>query len=391
MTLHYEFPCIAYWHTVAKHFEGNENFVIVDKEDYFVVNYIRAGKETHPPVDADEYRRATTLREARGLIFCSKTGVLLSRPFHKFFNLGEREDIVPDFSKPHHIIEKLDGSMIRPIPLPSGIRWGTKMGVTDVAMQAEEFVAKNMRYHAFADACIGADITPIFEWISRQQRIVLDYPEDNLILLAMRNNFDGTYISRQGLEAVAKLWHIPLVKVHSLCWSKDDPEEFKNFIRSMTGIEGFVIQFDDGHMVKMKTDEYVALHRAKSLLENEREVIGLILEEKTDDLLPLLPESDRARLVQFEEDLWYDILTFQSTVNAVLRQVDGLPRKEFALSSESMETMLRAAVFKHYDLGYCELKYILDTIQKHLGSNSSFAKIKGILKAASWKEIKTDE
>lgn len=115
MTLHYPFPCIHWWHTVAKHFEGNENFVVADKGDYFVVNYVRMGKDTHPPVEEGElgdYARAAVLREGRGLIFCSKTGELLSRPFHKFFNLGEREDVMDiDLSKPHAIMEKLDGCL----------------------------------------------------------------------------------------------------------------------------------------------------------------------------------------------------------------------------------------------------------------------------------------
>jgi hypothetical protein len=108
MSIHYEFPCMQYWHTIAKHFEGNENFIVVDKDEYFVVNYVRAGDDTHPTVTS---KRETVLREGRGLIFCSKTGELLSRPFHKFFNLGERKDIVADFTKPHHIITKLDGCL----------------------------------------------------------------------------------------------------------------------------------------------------------------------------------------------------------------------------------------------------------------------------------------
>jgi RNA ligase len=400
MAVNYDFPCIAYWHTVAKHFEDNENFVIVDKGEYFVVNYVRIGKDTHPPVEYDAgYARATVLREARGLIFCSKTGELLSRPFHKFFNLGEREDTMEiDLSKPHVIMEKLDGSMIRPLSLSRGpnhdghvIRWATKMGVTDVAMQAEEFVAKNPQYTAFADAALEGGYTPIFEWCSRQQRIVIDYPEDKLVLLAMRENFTGRYMDRKGLVALGKLWNIPVVNVLDMTDPVPSQEELVEMIRSMFDMEGVVVQFANGHMVKIKADQYVALHRAKSLLENERDVVGLVLDEKVDDLLPLLPVSDRARLRNFDVDVWTDILHFQTVVNALLRSTEGLARKEFAMATETMDPLLRGSVFKHWDNRSCSADYVVELVRKHLGSKAAYDKIKPILKTASWKENKTDE
>lgn len=384
MSIHYEFPCMQYWHTLAKHFEGNENFIVVDKDEYFVVNYVRAGDDTHPTVTS---KREIVLREGRGLIFCSKTGELLSRPFHKFFNLNERPDVTPDFTKPHHIITKLDGSMIRPFRVGNNIRWGTKMGVTDVSMQAEEYVAKNPRYEHMAAEFLAQNMTPIFEWCSRQQRIILDYPEDRLVLLAIRDNWTGSYISRRQLELAASYYNVQVVDVHTLSWSTSDMPAFTEFVRSMKGIEGFIIQFDDGHMVKIKCDEYVALHKAKSYLDNERDVVGMILDEKVDDLLPLLPETDRKRLLNFQDQIWFDILKFQTSVNVVLKMVNGIPRKDFAMSSANMDPILKATVFKFYDIGSCDLDYIKDTVKRNLGSRSSFEKMKSILKTANWKEV----
>ena len=398
MTIHYAFPCMHWWHTVAKHFEGNENFVIADKGDYFVVNYVRMGKDTHPPVmegEPGDYARAAVLREARGLIFCSKTGELLSHPFHKFFNLGEREDVMEiDLSKPHVIMEKLDGSMIRPFRIGDTIRWGTKMGVTDVSMQAEEFVAKNPQYQKFAESAIHDyhSFTPIFEWCSRKQRIVIDYPEDKLVLLAMRDNFTGEYLSRRDIEALGKAWNIPVVNVLDVTDPVPSQEELVAMIRNMSDMEGVVVQFADGHMVKIKADTYVALHRAKSLLENERDVVGLILDDKIDDLLPLLPASDRERLIKFEADVWHDIRAFRRLIDEVFYASVNMTRKEFALStSEFVCPLLRAAVFKHWDTRSCSVDHEVELIRKHLGSKSAYEKIKPILKTAMWKEVKTDE
>lgn len=390
MTLHYDFPSIQWWHTVAKHFEGNENFVVVDKGDYFVVNYVRMGKETHPPVVDEDYRRAAVLREARGLIFSSKTGELLSRPFHKFFNLGEREDVMEaDLSRPHVIMEKLDGSMIRPIPLESGIRWGTKMGITDVAMQAEEFVAKNPQYHKFAASC-GTEWTPLFEWCSRQQRIVVDYPQDKLVLLAMRHNWTGHYMGRDELVRTARHWNLPVVETVDA--SNLTQEQLVEHVRAMSDMEGVVVQFDDGHMVKIKADQYIALHRAKSLLENERDVVGLVLDEKTDDLKPLLPPADRARLEQFETDVWADVFCYASRVNNILRGTEGMERKEFALKTEGiLDPITRGSVFKLWEDRNCTPQFVIDVVRRHLGSKAAYEKIGVILCTASWKEVKIDE
>jgi RNA ligase len=56
-------------------------------------------------------------RECRGLVF-DKNGWILARRFHKFFNLNEREETLArnvDFSKPHSVLAKIDGSMISPV------------------------------------------------------------------------------------------------------------------------------------------------------------------------------------------------------------------------------------------------------------------------------------
>ena len=125
----------------------------------------------------------------------------------------------------------------------------------------------------------------------------------------------------------------------------------------------------------------------------EHIVVGLVLDEKIDDLMPLLNETDRAFLRAFEDDLWYDMLKFSTAVNAVLRNIEigGVQRKEFALASETMEPMLRAAVFEHFDIGSCDVKYVVDVVRKHLDSESAFNKVKGIIKTASWREVKSDD
>ena len=293
MTLHYDFPEISTIDDVIPHIEGASEFIVAKKPWGTVINYVTNLPATFPAVNSFE---AAIRRECRGLIFYPD-GRLMSRRFHKFFNIGERDDTREiDVSRPHTILLKLDGSMITPIFIDDGVRWGTKMGLTDVAVQAEVFTSTRPQYEEFARHCREGDMTPIFEWVSRKQRIVIDYPQDNLILTALRFNTSGLYVKFHDMKLLAGMYNIQVVDVI------DHDEDFCTTvanIRASSDIEGVVVRFDDGHMVKLKADTYVSLHRAKSLLDNERDVVGLILDQKVDDLLPLLPDQDRTRLLEF--------------------------------------------------------------------------------------------
>jgi RNA ligase len=55
-----------------------------------------------------------------------------------------------------------------------------------------------------------------------------------------------------------------------------------------TGIEGEVIVFDTGERYKVKTAEYVRMHRALSGLAQEKDVLALVLADGIDDVKPLV-------------------------------------------------------------------------------------------------------
>lgn len=192
--MNYAFPIIHTINDVLPHIEGREEFVVAERDFGTVINYVVATANTFDMNGPDDLGGAIR-RECRGLKFFPN-GEIGARPFHKFFNVGEREETqtnTVDLAQAHTIMEKLDGSMIHPMLVDGYIRWMTKMGITEVAMQAEEFIAKNTRYKDFAIWCINEGLTPIFEWTSPFNQIVLPYEKENLTLLAVRNNITGEY------------------------------------------------------------------------------------------------------------------------------------------------------------------------------------------------------
>lgn len=385
--MNYEFPEIKHINEVLPAIDGSAEFIVVDKGDYQVINYVVMNDDTFPPVHGMHTLAGPVSpvlnalrRECRGLIF-DKNGVLINRRFHKFFNVNERPETSlnkMDFSQPHHILEKLDGSMVSPCKINGHIRWMTKMGITDTSMEAEYFVATHPEYTKFAEHIINQDCTPIFEWCSRKNRIVLDYSEDKLVLLAIRHNRTGNYVPHDVDRNNG--WDIPVVKA----WEANalGPQAVIDIVRQQEDTEGVVVRFADGHMVKIKSDWYVRIHKVKSALENEREVVAMTLNNELDDMYPVLPETDVQRIKKYSskvleriDDIVVDLF------EEITEQQINHDRKTFAIEvSHLYDPLFRGLMFRFWDeksltpsLLY---KAVCDTILKHCGSNQSFRKIK---------------
>lgn len=394
MTLHYKFPAIRHLDDVLPHIAGRDEFIRVDKDGgYTVINYVFQTSETFPAIDGDS---TAILRECRGIIFDTATGAIKSRRYHKFFNLGERPDTTEiDVSRPHYVLDKLDGSMISPLEVGGGIRWVSKMGLTQVSMQAETFVQTRPEYQRFSERFLPF-ATPIFEWMSRDNRIVLDYGDDQLTLVALRHNVTGQYEPRESLERLAEEYGLPLVGAVSTALSSIG--QFVDELRQREWVEGVVITFDDGHMVKIKTDWYVQLHRAKDQIARERHLIALILGNKLDDLLPALPEDDRDRVLKFASAINADLTVFGSLVYETMARarLDGWDRKKFALNSEEYLAPLRSCCFHMFDVMQDDIigqarQWGRNFVARNLSSQAALERSRGVMATASWNEKEVTE
>lgn len=368
--MEYKFPEITNISQVKPITELYTEFIIAKRDGFDVVNYVVATEDTFPPVvtENDALRR-----EMRGLIF-DKDGYVLSRRYHKFFNLGEREETRPeniDFRQGHVILEKLDGSMVSPIFMPgANIRWATKMGITDTSMEAEVFVSKNPRYEAFARQMIREENTPIFEWCSRKNRIVLDYPSDRLVLTAIRHNKNGNYYAYGTMLYLAKVWGIDVVE--AIDPKGKTVKEIVEEMKASEGTEGIVIRFQSGHMVKVKSDWYVNLHRCKAAISTERGVIGLWIEKMLDDILAQLSKEEQDSINSYVEDVYERFLNFSANLETSRYWIrhKEYTRKEYALGLREFEDGLnhspfeRQLIFKLWDKGNVSKDEILELVLK---------------------------
>jgi RNA ligase len=363
--MNYDFPRITNISDVLPAIEGRAEFTVAQKEGYTVINYNVMFEDTFPEVihygdlraNHDHYEienfNARIRRECRGIIFDAETGDIIRRPFHKFFNVGERADHLPDtfdLSKPHVILEKLDGSMICPFLLNGELIFGTKMGDTDVAKPVQEFVGRHPEYEKMTRHMRADGDQPIFEWCSRKQRIVLDYgQEDQLILTAARNIRTGEYMDQALLEDFGRVYNIPVVKAFE---PATDMKEFLAYVADLKDVEGFVIRFADGHMAKVKCHWYLQIHKAKEAILQDRNIVELILEEHLDDVKAHLIDEDRVRITKFESDFNNAVYRVVDKIQAdhLALKVAGMDRKAFALNeAQKHDAFVRPILFRIFD------------------------------------------
>jgi T4 RnlA family RNA ligase len=302
-------------------------------------------------------RETLILKNLRGTCF-DQDGLICSLALDKFHNLGECdgwrvEDI--DFTQKFSVLEKKDGSMIRMIPIGEGYRLGTRAGITEYSDMAERFVKNSSlkdSYEAFFLKCLKDNTTPIFEYTSRENQVVIDYPVAALTLLAVRNNISGSYCNYNErsycnyneLELYTS-GLIPIVK--EVLDNTSTIQEIAAAVKLWDDSEGVVITFDSGFRVKIKADQYVLLHRSIDVIQHEKNVLELILTNKLDDLLPLVSEDRKMRLVNYEKSVRNSISKHILEIEDLYKSQSFQTDKEFAMWAKQNSLYTRFLLLRH--------------------------------------------
>jgi RNA ligase len=272
-------------------------------------------------------------RECRGIVFDQDTGAVVCRPLHKFFNLGEREDTrlenLPDDIR--RIMDKRDGSMINTVRVGDSFRLKSKKTFESEVARAATALVDLPENEGLSDLCHyiahGLNSTATFEYTSPDAKIVLPYKSAELRLLHVRHNETGEYWNFEVLKSYCQVYGVGLVDENTTDSIPDLLEQAK----TTTGVEGWIAQFANGDMVKIKTDWYLTRHHAMTDLR-ERDVAQLVLDEELDDIKAMLVADgvDINDILQIEARVVQQLLFIRKEVEAILA-IDGkLDRKTFA-------------------------------------------------------------
>ena len=268
---------------------------VIDNFQISIFNYRMATSSNFElPIPGNPNIKA---HELRGLTFVwNLDGSLYKRylMLDKFWNMNQTPcsmySIIKDY-KIKTVYEKEDGSIASFVQLPNG----KVMARSKTSFQSEQAVEIQKIYDKwpnikeFVDFCVKNDITPIFEYVSPTNRIVVPYANTDLILLRMRNNTTGEYLDL--VDYIQYLDGITVAKSYN--YSLDELVELKDVIE---GKEGWIVQFENGKMIKIKTSHYISLHGLFTQeLNRENTLISLIIDEKIDDIIAQLGEQSNKR------------------------------------------------------------------------------------------------
>lgn len=239
--------------------------------------------------------------EMRGLTFVFNTDGSLYKRFlllEKFFNLNQVPESMYTIVKNYKIKfvnEKEDGSIASFIQLPNGKIYGkSKMSFeSEQAHGITSLYKSNNDINQFVTWCMNNDIVAIFEYVAPQNRVVLKYSTEELILLRLRDNNSGKHIDlKDHLDKIGSIKVAPF---------KDDYNDLDSLVEltgKETEKEGYVIHAEDemgrDFFFKLKTPWYCERHGLLTEdLYKENIIIGYILSDKIDDILGQIPEDEK--------------------------------------------------------------------------------------------------
>lgn len=384
------FPEINHLNDLLPYIEGNEQFRVQEQPNGTkVVCYMIQDEDTFKGEHQVFYR------ECRGITF-GADGSVVSRTLHKFQNVGECEETqahnIP-WDSIVRVMTKEDGSMITFVKLPDGsIVCKTKKTFTSAeAVAATEFLNKDPKKVQWVRERLDAGLTPTFEWTSPRFPIVLLYEKDELTLLHIRENVSGRYLQewefRLGagsMSAFAEDCPFPIVENLTnefegaydgavfggpsaldtcVSWKK-----LEQAALTREGIEGWVIQADDGRMWKIKTSSYVSLHHSVTFTRY-RDVARTVLEDKSDDLKGAFALTGRSiePIIEIENQIFNTISKAQEYVDTHAGLGKGFNRtaKDMALALKGDQMFSQIMrVFKGQEVNWNEW-YLKNHIDDH--------------------------
>lgn len=309
------FPVIRHIDDVLPFIANKPEIARIQRDGYQVLDYLYADANTFD----NEFAR-----ECRGLKFDAK-GNLIGRPFHKFFNLNEVDETKfenQDWSN-FVVMNKWDGSMIHPALVNGELVFMTRKGVTDVALKAmkecEGKYDKDKMVHLLKEG-----FTPIYEYVSPNNKIVLHYPEAGLINLNLRHMEEGYYQPAGSIDD-------PFLN------EKHGIDELLAKVKTASDIEGVVIHFYGLHFsrfIKFKADDYVALHRVIDATAHEKRVLDLVMRDKIDDVLPLVAPDRATHLKNYADWVNAALLRKAGWISICINTMKDFSQKDFALNVE---------------------------------------------------------
>jgi len=325
------------------------------------------------------------------LNICPGETIIQAYPMDRFFNYSQGPAIIDWNDINLKIFEKLDGTCIIVMFDRFKKEWFVATrGVpeADVIMNDSEFTFRSLFEKALCDSLhltfdqftklLDKNITYCFELTSIYNRIVVNYPNTSITLLAMRDLSTLKEIDIDDVDI-----NLPKVKKYSfknlpdiLAWvSNQNPLEH----------EGVVVRDSNFKRLKVKNASYVAFNRARDILgTSERNCLELVLAGKDDDVIPVLPPEIVDRIVKIKHNvsaMFKDYDRIYTSLKSEADKINSVDKKTFAMIVNGYKDIWTAPIFSMYNRKIMSMKDFIDKNRNEgTWSNSFLDKVLMVIK-----------
>lgn len=273
--------------------------------------------------------------EARGLIL-NDVGTIVSWPLRKFFNSGEPCCPEPPRGEGFEVFEKVDGSFLQIFNYQGQWRMATRGSFRNEYITfAEKYLPMAEKFPpnwtVLCEVCLPAELDPMPRCVQH---------EPGLYLLGARDKYSGHDML---YDRCLEYWGGKTVKRYGAVAIEELLEQAK----TLEGAEGWVVRWDSGQRMKVKSGWFMKLFRAISAL-NENHIKELIMDRGFENVVVEFPEE-----LQVEAENILNTIKdrFDTKMTSIMNNFKAMrhpDRKTFALRIKDNPD--RAFLFNLYDL-----------------------------------------
>lgn len=328
-------------------------------EDLWVFSYNQIESDSKLPI----------VQESRGIILKlsrdpEDSVSIVCYPFKRFFNWGESNAQATMLAlnwETLYGLDKLDGSLIKLYYYNNKWNVATRNGIT---MQDAKFIAMwNSVRGRIDESKLNQAYTYMFELVGQDNKIVVNYPENDLYHLGTRS-----LSTLEELEVDIGIKKPTLYKLSSI-------EQYKELVSkfSPTAQEGVVIVDDKYNRLKLKNETYIVLHHMLGTgLATDQLCLKLLLMGEKEEFLLARPDL-QDQMLKTEDLLDKFIQKIEDTHQKILQEVgNSSDKKAFALQVQQHKPPIPAI---HYGLNTKKITSIREFLSDKYGTNSDLKEL----------------
>lgn len=350
-------------HLNIEDFKARDGLVCQRKDGLILFDY---SKTIQFNFDWDEISIA-----ARGIVFEESTGRVVARGYDKFFNYEELRDEAgkrlpvkyqPNFAGEFMALDKLDGSCGICYFYNGEWRINTRGSFSsDQAIWGKQWFDANIKSDT-----MNRDWTYIFEIIYRENRIVVEYDYEGLVLTGIRNTQTGEELWYDVIQAEASRIGCR-VTTQFIFTSLKEMLSAKQHLT--INEEGYVVTYRNGYKFKLKGDAYCKLHRAMCAItplhfwraidwagdmKMPREFSELLPEEfkETTDTLSKITEG-------MHQDKYQSVAVLAGTIPNFADDRDGKKMRYEWITANIADSFMRSLVLEYIRGKYHVVKDVI--------------------------------